>query len=335
MSGKLKVIVLSSPTFTNEAKDFLSKDTDIDITLFTNNLGEVMIQLANDRKRSIAALLVDNSVHMAGADFFKEVNEYEIPIVVIASGVPEGFRYLNQGAADMIVRRDNGEESLSFFYRMVVVHLMETVKKFNADKNRSANLQSTFSKGKVIAIGSSTGGTETVLHILKLMPSDAPPIVIVQHMPPVFTKLYAERADSLCKIKVWEAKNSDYLANGLALIAPGGKHMAIKNHGSGLVEVKLNSDPPVWSQRPSVDVLFNSVAVQMGAKSVGVILTGMGEDGAEGLFNMRKKGAHTIGQDKDSSIVYGMPKAAFERGAVSVQLPLEKIAQEILENAYK
>jgi two-component system chemotaxis response regulator CheB len=235
----------------------------------------------------------------------------------------------------MIVRRVNGEESLSFFYRMVVVHLLDTVKKHSADKNRSATLQSTFSKGKVIAIGSSTGGTETVLHILKLMPADAPPIVIVQHMPPVFTKLYAERADALCKIKVWEAKNSDYLANGLALIAPGGKHMTIKNHGSGLVEVMLNSDPPVWSQRPAVDVLFNSVAAQMSAKSVGVILTGMGEDGAAGLLAMRKRGAYTIGQDKESSIVYGMPKAAYERGAVAVQLPLEKIAQEILENAYK
>jgi two-component system chemotaxis response regulator CheB len=335
MAEKLKVIVLTNPTYLSEMKDYLSKDADIEIALMTSGLADVMIRLAHDRTRSIAAVLIDNSTHVAGADFFKEVNEYEIPIVVIAPSVQEGFKYLNQGAADMLVRRETNEENLTFFYRMTVVHLQETVRKHSADRNRSATLQSTFSKGKVIAIGSSTGGTETVLHILKQMPADAPPIVIVQHMPPVFTKLYAERANSLCKIKVWEAKNSDYLANGLALIAPGGRHMELKNHGSGLVEVALNDGPQVWSQRPSVDVLFKSVAKTMGAKAVGVILTGMGEDGAEGLLDMRRMGAHTIGQDKETSIVYGMPKAAFERGAVAEQLPLEKIPQEILDNAYK
>ncbi len=367
MQGKVKVLILAHPSHIAEMKDYLSKDADIEIALITSDPGAVVSRLSGDKPKGAGAVLIDyctpgygsplgspsdgalnegalndevqNGVHPQSAvpaygdELLQRISRCGIPIVIIANNVHEGFAYLNRGANDMIVRRATNDETAAFFYRMVSVHITEAVKKFGADKTRSAKINPGKISGKVIAIGSSTGGTETVLEILKEMPSDAPPIVIVQHMPPVFTKLYADRADGLCKINVWEAKNGDVLANGLALIAPGGHHMTLRKN-SGMLQAELNDDPPVWSQRPSVDVLFNSVARTVRSEAVGVILTGMGEDGAEGLLNMRKNGAYTIGQDQESCIVYGMPKAAFERGAVEVQLPLSKIAREILDNAY-
>jgi two-component system chemotaxis response regulator CheB len=149
-------------------------------------------------------------------------------------------------------------------------------------------------------------------------------------MPPVFTRLYAERVDKLCAIEVWEAQDGDRLANGLALVAPGDFHMVLAKKNSEYI-VHLHKGEPVQSQRPAADILFESVAKTASANAVGVILTGMGEDGARGLHAMRQKGAYTIGQDEATSMVYGMPRAAHERGAVLIQLPLSDIAQEIMK----
>ena len=183
---------------------------------------------------------------------------------------------------------------------------------------------------KIIAIGASTGGTEAVKDVITALPSNMPPIVIAQHMPPNFTKSWAERMNSLAQIEVCEAKEGDEIAPGKALVAPGGYHMTIRRSGARYY-VELNQDEPVWHQRPAVDVLFESVAKYAGKNAIGVIMTGMGRDGASGLKAMRDAGAYTIGQDEKTSIVYGMPKVAFEEGAVCEQQPLNSIAKRLME----
>ena len=182
----------------------------------------------------------------------------------------------------------------------------------------------------VIAIGASTGGTEAIIEVIKRFPANTPGVVIVQHMPPVFTKMYAERVDRICSMKVREAQNGDRAERGTILIAPGGdQQMYLKNDASGYY-VYLAYGEKVSGHCPSVDVLFDSVAKTAGRNAVGVILTGMGADGAKGLSAMRRSGAHTIGQDEDSCVVYGMPMVAYNIGAVCEQLPLSSIGDAVL-----
>ncbi|NMA25332.1 MAG: chemotaxis protein CheB, partial [Clostridiales bacterium] len=182
---------------------------------------------------------------------------------------------------------------------------------------------------RIIALGASTGGTEALFNILSALPSNMPGIVIVQHIPPVFSTLFAERLDKSLQLRVKEAQTGDYVENGLVLIAPGDRHMLVKKLG-GMLRVELSSGEKVNGHCPSVDVLFNSVAAACGRDAVGVILTGMGSDGAKGLLSMRRMGARTIGQDASSSVVYGMPKVAFEIGAVEKRVSLDSIAQAII-----
>ncbi len=178
----------------------------------------------------------------------------------------------------------------------------------------------------VIAIGASTGGTEATIDVIKDLPADTPAMVIVQHMPPLFTKMYAERLNKFCNIEVKEAEDGDELRVGLALLAPGDKQMQVVSNGKGGYKVKCYQGEKVSGHCPSVDVMFDSVADVVGENALGVILTGMGRDGANGLLKMRKKGAYTIGQDKETSVVYGMPMVAYDIGAVVKQAPLDKIA---------
>jgi two-component system chemotaxis response regulator CheB len=183
---------------------------------------------------------------------------------------------------------------------------------------------------KIIAIGASTGGTEAIKNILMDMPLDCPGIIIVQHMPEMFTKQFADRMDSLCRITVKEAKNGDTVLNGHALIAPGNRHMLLRTSGTRYY-VQLKDGPEVNRHKPSVDVLFQSVSKYAGKNSKGILLTGMGSDGAKGLLQMKESGAKTIAQDENSSIVFGMPKSAIELGAVDDVLPLKKIAAKNLK----
>lgn len=182
---------------------------------------------------------------------------------------------------------------------------------------------------KVIAIGASTGGTEAIKDVLSALPSSMPPIVMVQHMPDTFTPSFARRLDSLSQLTVIEAQGGERLQPGTAYLAPGHSHMTIKKIGSGYV-IELNQNEPVNRHRPAVDVLFDAVAEQVGANALGVILTGMGKDGAQGMLRMRQAGAHTIGQDQASSVVYGMPREAALLGAVEDVASLELIAGRLL-----
>ena len=181
---------------------------------------------------------------------------------------------------------------------------------------------------KVIAVGASTGGTEAILEFLKEMPLDTNGIVIVQHMPELFTRSFADRLNGICKISVKEAANGDSVIRGRALIAPGNMHMELKRSGARYY-VELNDSPPFNRHRPSVDVLFQSVAKYAGKNALGIILTGMGGDGAQGVLAMHEAGAFTIAQDESSCVVFGMPQVAIKLGAADLVLPLNKIALEV------
>lgn len=194
-----------------------------------------------------------------------------------------------------------------------------------ADHRSSALLRTT---ERVVALGTSTGGTQALEVVLRALPRMSPGIVIVQHMPEHFTAAFADRLNGLCQIEVREARHNDRVMAGRALIAPGGKHMLLRRNGAQY-HVEVVDGPLVNRHRPSVDVLFRSVAKCAGANALGVIMTGMGDDGAAGLLEMRKAGAQTVGQDEASCVVYGMPKEAVKRGAVAKVVPLDAIAREI------
>jgi len=183
---------------------------------------------------------------------------------------------------------------------------------------------------KLIAIGASTGGTQAITDVITQLPTSVPGIVIVQHMPPVFTKSYAERLNTMSRVNVKEAEHGDRILRGSVFIAPGGRHMAIRRDGA-MYYLELSDGPPVNYVKPAVDILFRSVARFAGKNAVGVILTGMGEDGARGLKEMREHGALTLAQDEASCIVFGMPKRAIEMDAVDRVLPLSQIPRHILE----
>ena len=182
---------------------------------------------------------------------------------------------------------------------------------------------------KVVAVGASTGGTEALKILLEALPSDAPGIVIVQHMPELFTRAFANRLDSLCNITVKEAENNDSVLRGRALIAPGNHHLLLKRSGARYY-VEIKEGPLVCRHRPSVDVLFRSAARYAGRNAVGVIMTGMGDDGANGMLEMKQAGAVTIAQDEATCVVFGMPNEAIKRNAVDKVLPLPSVAGAIL-----
>jgi two-component system chemotaxis response regulator CheB len=187
---------------------------------------------------------------------------------------------------------------------------------------------------KIVAVGASTGGTEALRIFLESMPQDAPGIAIVQHMPENFTKAFAKRLDGICSINVKEAEDGDSIIRGQALIAPGNKHMLIKRSGARYY-VEVKEGPLVSRHRPSGDVLFRSAAEYAGANTVGVIMTGMGDDGARGMLEMKQAGAYNIAQDEKSCVVFGMPNEAIKLGAVDAVLSLESIAGNVLKECVK
>ena len=182
----------------------------------------------------------------------------------------------------------------------------------------------------VIAIGASTGGTEAIAEVLTRMPADSPAILIAQHIPPVFSTAFAHRLNQICPMQVKEAADGDAVAPGLALVAPGNLHMVLRKAGGGY-RVAVKDGPRVCYQRPSVDVLFSSVAETAGDNATGVLLTGMGSDGAQGLLRMKQAGARTVAQDEATCVVFGMPREAVRLGAAERVLPLQRIPAAIFE----
>lgn len=204
----------------------------------------------------------------------------------------------------------------------------ETLEKMEPkEQKQTAPLTSSRLDQIVIAIGASTGGTEATTEVIKNLPKDTPPIIIVQHMPEGFTSMYAQRLNTICRMEVKEAVHGDKLQRGRVLIAQGGIHLRVVRSPGGGYSVSCLDGEKISGHKPSVDAMFHSVAEVVGRNAVGIILTGMGRDGADGLLNMKQKGAFTIGQDEQSSVVYGMPMAAYNIGAVTRQGSLKEIPE--------
>jgi two-component system chemotaxis response regulator CheB len=212
----------------------------------------------------------------------------------------------------------------------VILNRLQTTTKSTSSTNISPSKSLSKTTHHVIAIAASTGGTEALKDLLSKFPADTPGIVIVQHMPPVFTKSFANSLQKLCSFEIREAVEGDKIIPGRALIAPGNYHMTVEREG-GYYHVKLDQGPVLHGVRPAADHLFKSVALHAGANVTGVILTGMGRDGADGMLAMKNAGAHTIGQDEATCVVYGMPKAAAELGAIKQILPLHEIPGAIFK----
>lgn len=274
---------------------------------------------------------------MNGIEFLKRLMpQYPIPVVVVSSTSSNVFDALSAGAIDFVTKSDISRRSgLNAFLNELIIKIKiastAKVGHFKNERYSYSKIQTANNKIKdcVIAIGASTGGTEAIYSVIKSLPADMPGIVIVQHMPPVFTEMYAERLNNSCMLEVKEAKDGDVVKGGKVLIAPGGYHMELKKDFNSYY-VKCYKGEKVNGHCPSVDVLFNSAAAAAGRNAIGVILTGMGSDGAKGLLNMKKSGAYTIGQDEKTCAVYGMPMVAFNIGAVIKQMPLYKIPETIL-----
>lgn len=282
---------------------------------------------------------------MDGLTFLKKLmKHYPLPVIVVSSlstkGSEVALEAMQNGAVDVMAKPGAaysvGDMSIELREKIrsaAKVNLAQFSQRLQTMaqpvKVSQALIKTT---DKVVILGASTGGTQAIERVLRGLPANSPGIVIVQHMPAGFTKAFAKRLDDICELEVKEAADGDSVTNGKVLIAPGNQHMLIKRSGARyFVEVK--DGPLVGHHRPSVDVLFQSAAVYVGANAIGVMLTGMGHDGAQGMLKMKQAGAVNICQDEASCIVYGMPKAAIEIGAADHVVSLDNVADQILRVA--
>lgn len=270
---------------------------------------------------------------MNGLEFLKRLlPQYPIPVIVVSTVGKAVFDAMDAGAVDFVSKPDvrSGRDVHAFIDEMISKIIIASQAKVTLSNPRTLPNQETPKPSpnmshQLIAIGASTGGIEAISTILKALPPTMPGIVIVQHIPPIFSKMFAERLNSALPLLIKEAASGDIVGPGRVLVAPGDQHLRIKKLGDQF-RVECFKGEKVNGHCPSVDVLFNSVAKEAGKQALGVILTGMGYDGAKGLLMMRRNGARTLGQDETSSVVYGMPRVAHELGAVERQLPLNQIA---------
>ncbi len=286
---------------------------------------------------------------MDGITFLKKImSERPTPVIICSTltekGAQTSMAALAAGAVAIITKPKIGlkqflQDATEDMVAAIKTAARANVRKLQVVEKNSADviLQAATRQGgamlqtteRVVALGTSTGGTQALEAVLTRLPRVCPGIVIVQHMPEKFTAEFANRLNGLCEIEVREGQNNDRVVPGRAIIAPGGAHMMMRRSGAQY-SVEIMNGPLVNRHRPSVDVLFRSVAKCAGANALGVIMTGMGDDGAAGLAEMRKAGARTLGQNEDSCVVYGMPKEAMKRGGVEREVPLGAIAREIL-----
>jgi len=345
---KIRVLIVDDSAIVRQIlSEVLSSDPEIEVI---GTAGDPFV--ATDRIREEVPDVITLDIEMPrmdGLTFLQNImTQHPIPVIICSTLAEEGaettLKALEYGAVDIIAKPRFGtkqflEESRTILCEAVKAAASARVRpissrpvepKLTADAILSpatgAMLETT---EKVVAIGASTGGTEALRTLLEALPADTPGIVIVQHMPALFTRAFADRLNGLCTITVKEAESNDTVIRGRALIAPGNHHMLLRRSGARYF-VEIKEGPLVSRHRPSVDVLFRSAARYAGKNAVGVILTGMGDDGAKGMFEMRQAGAKTIAQDEESCVVFGMPKEAIKAGAVEKILPLQSVAAAIL-----
>lgn len=266
---------------------------------------------------------------MDGIEFVRRlIPQYPLPVIMVNGICDSVFDAMDAGAVDFVAKPElaSAKNVEAFIHELTAKVKIAATAKISAVKHgkytSGISANKNISADAIIAIGASTGGTEAIYNLLRYLPDNIPGIVIVQHIPPVFSRMFAERLNNSTSLRVKEAQSGDYAESGQVLIAPGDRHMKIKRLGDRY-RVECFEGDKVNGHCPSVDILFESVAKEAGSSAIGVILTGMGHDGAKGLLEMRRRGARTVGQDEQSSVVYGMPKAAFDLGAVEKQVSID------------
>ena len=349
---KITVLVVDDSAVVRQTlSDVLSSDPEIEVI---GTASDPFVAAERMREQVPDVITLDIEMpRMDGLTFLQKImSQHPIPVVICSSLAEEGaqsaLKAIEYGAVDIITKPRLGSKQ---FLQDSRIALCQAIKgaaaahvralrsscrvepKLTADAILSAPTSAMAeTTEKVVAIGASTGGTEALKALLEVLPPDSPGIVIVQHMPEMFTRAFANRLNGLCNITVKEAESNDTILRGRALIAPGNHHMLLKRSGARYY-VDIKDGPLVCRHRPSVDVLFRSAARYAGRNAVGVILTGMGDDGACGMLEMKQAGAFTIAQDEATCVVFGMPKEAIKRGAVDRVLPLEAVAGAILSHA--
>jgi len=345
MAKTIRVLVVDDSALMRKMiSAMLTSETDIDVVGVAHDpfMARELIKATNP---DVVTLDVEMP-RMDGLTFLDKIMKLRpMPVVMVSSltqsGTDATLRALELGAVDCVAKPAGGlvagnhanfREELIAKVRSAAIarirprQLVERATRISVGPGYS-------SSEVIVAIGASTGGVEALHHVVQALPADCPAVVITQHMPPAFTASFARRLDAECAVVVREASDGVRVLPGHVYIAPGGRHLELSRSGANYM-CKITDAPPVSGHRPSVDVLFRSVARHAGANAVGVIMTGMGRDGAEGLAEMRAAGARTIGQDEASCVVYGMPKAARDANAVEIEVSLSRIAEELLQRCY-
>ncbi|MFZ5427173.1 MAG: protein-glutamate methylesterase/protein-glutamine glutaminase [Thermodesulfobacteriota bacterium] len=351
-AGKIRVLIVDDSALVRQAlTEILSSDPDIEVMAAASDPFHAAAHIAEEVPDVIT--LDIEMPRMDGLTFLKKImTQHPMPVIICStlteSGSETTLRALEYGAVDIITKPKLGAKQFLDESRIRICDsvkaaakakirlrppaaAMQVQPKLSAD----AVLPGPTGKAmfgtteKVVLVGASTGGTEALRVFLEALPRDCPGIAIVQHMPENFTAAFAKRLDTICKVTVKEAQDNDTVLRGQALIAPGNKHMLLKRSGARYY-VEVKDGPLVRRHRPSVDVLFRSGARYAGKNAVGVIMTGMGDDGAEGMKEMKQAGAYTIAQDEASCVVFGMPQEAIKLGGVDKVMPLDNIAWEVL-----
>jgi len=357
----IKVLIVDDSRMIRDVlTDILKEHTDIQVVGAAADAFE-----ARDMIRDLAPDVITLDVEMPkmnGLEFLDKVMRARpTPVVMISSFTERGsevtFRALEMGAVDFVTKPKLSEQTPDDYGQMIADKIRAAKSaRLKVPRRADPNDTATFDAGvlqpkgpaqpkrpvpvgvktseRLIAVGASTGGTEAIREFLVGMPPDCPGVAIVQHMPENFTRMFAERLNGLCAITVKEAEHNDPILPGHAYVAPGGKHLWVKRDGGQLL-AKLSTEPPMNLHRPSVDFLFLSAAKFLGADAIGVIMTGMGRDGAQGLLAMKNAGAWTIAQDEASSVIFGMPREAIELGAVHEVASLGKLRDRALARVAK
>jgi two-component system chemotaxis response regulator CheB len=352
--SKIRVLIVDDSRMIRDIlTDILKEQTDIEVVGAAADAFE-----ARDLIKKLDPDVVTLDVEMPkmnGLEFLDRLMRAKpTPVVMISSATERGsevtFRALELGAVDFVTKPKLGEQTPDD-YGAQIADKIRAAKSARLKAPRRANPEDTASmpavvppqpkrpvprgvktSDRIIAVGASTGGTEAIREFLVGMPADCPGIVIVQHMPENFTRMFAERLNGLCQINVKEAEHNDPILPGHAYIAPGGKHLWVKRD-EGQLLAKLSTEPPMNLHRPSVDFLFLSCAKFLGADAVGVIMTGMGKDGSQGMLKMKEAGSWNIAQDEATSVIFGMPREAIEIDAVHEVVPLGKLREKALARA--
>jgi len=351
VSKPIEVLIVDDSAVVRQTlSDILASDPTIKV-IGTAGDPYQAVEFMRNQKPDVMILDVEMP-RMDGLTFLQKIMEqHPIPVIICSSlataGAATTLKALEFGAVDVIAKPKLGTQE---FLLESSITLCDAVKaaarihphrlipkpaqKLSADAvlAKAASRPSFETTQKIVVVGASTGGVEALVELLTHMPMNAPGIVVVQHMPENFTRSFAERLDSLCRISVKEAEPNDVVSPGCALIAPGGKHTLVKRSGARYY-VEIRDGPLVSRHRPSVDVLFRSAARYVGHNAIAVIMTGMGDDGAQGMKELHDTGAHTLAQDEASCVVFGMPKEAIVLGGVDQILPLNQLAHAVIKQA--